>query len=239
LQQLMPKPKAIPVTAPQYECFFCKKEFKREGTFLKHLCEKKRRFTDRELPHVRLGYLAYQKFYKFNYRREINIDHFNNSQYYNAFVKFGKYMIDVNAIDPMEFIQFLIEKGASIPVDRWATDAVYETYVRMRTMKESPETAAERTILLMQQWAIESGNDYKDFFRLIPTPLAVHWIRSGRISPWMLYATQSGQELLGRLDNEQVAIVSQYIDPAIWTKRIKLFEKEINSLAKILEEVGI
>lgn len=222
-----------------YACHFCKKEFKYEGTFLKHLCEKKRRFIDRDLPQVRLGFLAYQRFYKFNYRREPDGEHFRNSKYYSAFVKFGKYMIDVNAVEPMEFAQFVIEKGASLPVDRWGTDTVYKTYIRERTMKESPEAAAERTILIMQQWAIDTGNDYRDFFRKIATPRAVSMIQLGRISPWMLYATASGQELLQRLDPEQVNIVSSYIDPTVWRRRIKLFEKDVASLAAILKEAGI
>lgn len=224
---------------PDFACHFCKKVFKFEGSFLKHLCEQKRRFIDRDMPQARLGYSVYHRFYKFNYRKEPDGEHFRKSKYYNAFVKFGKYMIDVNAIDPMSFAQFVIEKGASIPVDRWSTDVVYETYVRDRTMKESPEVAAERTIMLMQQWSIDTGNDYRDFFRKIETPLAVHWIRSGRISPWMLYATDSGQSLLSRLSNNQVKMISDYIDPTIWTRRIKLFKDDVTSLIKILKEEGI
>jgi hypothetical protein len=238
----MPRAKVIPVEKPDkpdFSCRFCKAKFVREGAFIKHLCRTKRRFIDRELPHVRLGFAAYLKFYKFNYRKDKTIEHFNDSPYYDAFVKFGKYMIDVKAIEPMEFTQFLIEKGNAVPIDKWATDAVYETYVRHRTMKESPEVAAERTIMLMQQWAIDSGHNYKDFFRLIPTPRAVHWIRSGRISPWMLYATASGQELLGRLNDEEVSIVASYIDPTIWTRRIKLFSKQVDDLAAMFKEVGL
>lgn len=223
----------------EFRCRFCDKEFKKEGSFLKHLCARKSRFIDRDLPQVRLGYAAYLKFYKFNYRKEPSFELFIASKYYNAFVNFGKYMVDVQAIEPMEFVQFVIEKGASLPVDRWGTDTVYETYVRQRTMRETPEVAAERTILLMQQWAIETGNDYRDFFRLISTPRAVHWIRSGRISPWMLYATASGLELLARLSDEEVNIVSSYIDPTSWARRIKLFAREVDGLRAIFKEVGL
>jgi len=235
----MPKAKVTEKPVDDFVCRFCDKVFVRESSFVKHLCEKKKKFIDRELPHVRLGYSVYCLFYKFNYGKEQPADHFRKSKLYNAFVQFGRYMIDVQAIEPLEFAQFVIEKGASLPIDRWGTDAVYETYVRNRTMKETPEVAAERTILLMQQWAIESGNDYRDFFRLISTPRAVHWIRSGRISPWMLYATQSGQELLQRFNGEEVNIVSGYIDPAMWKRRIKLFAKEVDSLSEIFKEVGL
>jgi hypothetical protein len=188
----MPKQKKLDHESNESVCRFCKLVFKRESTLAKHLCKKKKRFLDRELPHIRLAFIAYQKFMNFNYNKTPTDEQFRNSPHYEFFVRFGKYVEDVKAIDPPSFMYFCIKQGAGLSIDKWGTDAVYETYVRHRTMNESPQDAAERTIRLMYQWSVDTGNDYKDFFRLITTTLATNWIKLGRISPWMLYGTESG-----------------------------------------------
>lgn len=231
----MPKGKK---SDPDFKCHFCKKVFVHEASFLKHLCEQKKRHIDRDLPHVRLGFLAYRKFFKFNYRREPDFEHFRKSRHYGVFCHFGQYMLDVRASNPMEYAQFMIEKGASVPIDRWSTDAAYETYIRHRNANESPGTAVERAVRLIEQWSVESGHALTDFFRLIPTPLAVDFIRSGKISPWMLYATRSGQDLLARFNREELNIVSTYVDPVLWKRRINYHQKELRKLQTIFNEIG-
>lgn len=231
------KPAAVEVEKPV--CAFCKKAFSGDKVIARHLCRLKARFLDRDLPAQRLGFVAFQIFYRFNYRKTVDGEYFRKSKHYELFVKFGAYMVGVKVHDPSDFSRFVIEKGASLPITKWPTDAVYETYLHHKNMTEMPEAAAERTILLMEQWSVESGNDFRDFFRLIPGPLAVQFIRSGRISPWMLYATKSGQELLQRLGSEELNIVAKHINPALWKRRITLHAQEVENLSVIFEEVGL
>ena len=90
----------------------------------------------------------------------------NNSQRVNiiqALQNFDKYMLDVNAIDPEKFIDFVIT--TSVKLDKWTSDAVYETYIRELNKKETAERAVERGILLMQQWSRENDRPYNVFFR--------------------------------------------------------------------------
>jgi len=232
------KPRVVSVKEEKIPCAFCKKKITAaEG--VKHLCIQKKRWLDRDLPYVRIAFEVFSLFFKINFRRDVNFDDFIQNSNHKFFVTFGKYIYDVNAVQPMGFARFVIEKGAGLPIHKWPQDSVYETYVRQLTARESPDAAAERTILLMEQWAVESGEDWRDFFRLISPTLAVHWIRSGRLSPWLLYATQSGNDLLGRFSEEQLKLVEQYIDPALWKRRISMNRDAIQSLQAVLKEAGL
>ena len=73
-------------------CKWCGKNFKSERTLGVHMCVKKRRFADKEMTHVRLGYRVFQMFYELNTAasKSKSIEDFITSQYYEGFVKFGR-----------------------------------------------------------------------------------------------------------------------------------------------------
>ena len=56
-----------------------------------HVCEPKRRHQQKDEKHVQIAYIAYKRFYELtqgssNFK---TYEHFAQSQYYNAFVKFA------------------------------------------------------------------------------------------------------------------------------------------------------
>jgi hypothetical protein len=220
-------------------CSFCAKKFVHEGKFLKHTCEQKRRFLDQDERHVKLGFWAYARFYEVAYagKKVQTYALFSKSSFYNAFVKFGRHVLDINAISPQQFVDFLI-KG-KVPVDSWCSQVVYDTYVRELAKRESADAALERNFLLMQQWAMETDEEWTNFFRKVPTPLAVMQIRSGRISPWVLYTAPSGIDLLARFTPEQMGLVTQAIDPDFWSVKLAQHTDEVEAIRSTLEEAGL
>ena len=48
----------------EYRCEHCKRNFVRPANLLKHLCEQKRRWQDKDKPSNRIAYNAWLKFYK-------------------------------------------------------------------------------------------------------------------------------------------------------------------------------
>ena len=203
------------------------------------MCEKKRRFGDKDLKHVRMAFLVYQRFYEINYRSKKlkTYDQFIDSRFYIPFVTFGRYLQDINAINPMAFVDFLIKLG--LPIDKWKSPTVYETYIRELNKRESPDAAVERNILLMQQWSSESGEHWTDFFRKVKPPLATLWIRSGRISPWVLFVASSAAELFGRMSDEQMQIVESVLDPGFWGEKLENHKEEVEHIRSILDEAGV
>lgn len=224
-----------PVTFP---CEFCKKEFTRESSFLNHMCEKKRRWMWRDERYIRIGFTAFQLFYKLSIRskKEKSYEEFMESHYFTAFTKFGRYIEHINAIEAQGFVEMLIKNN--IKLDEWTSEHWYESWTRELARKESPTKAIERNILLMEQWGRETGQNWVDFFRMVPAPQAIDWIRKGRISPWLLYSGV-GHALFDRLSDEQLTLVKEWINPMVWLPKLQNNKAEVDDIRMILEAAGV
>lgn len=223
-----------------FTCNFCKKTYVTERAYLTHLCSLKQRYLDRDLQHVKMAYAIYQHWWTVSYGAKRGMkrtyDDFMRSRQYMDFVRFGRYLREIDAINPMAFVDYLIRGGAKI--SDWQKPSVYEVYLRDLTRRETPTAAIERNILLMEQWATRSGEQWTDFFRKIAPALAVTWIRSGRISPWVLYTAPSADALFSRLSDEQIALIESYIDPVFWRKKLDEHKEDKNHIEEILADAG-
>jgi hypothetical protein len=232
--------KALTPAPEGFDCTFCGKTFKYEKVLIKHLCKKKQRFLERERQDVRLGYIAYRLFYQLNYAnpKVKTPEQFRESNVYDAFVKFGKYVIDVKAIAPEEFIRFAV--NSKRPLDRWTLgDVLYNEYVKLLNRHESFDRALERTILLAESWANQNKAEIKNFLREVAPGQAVLWIQSGKISPWVLFNCESGHELMTKLSEEQFSIVEKAIDTRFWKKKFKDHPDEATAAQEFLRSEGL
>lgn len=194
----------------------------------------------REEKGVRMGLAAYQRFWSTTYgkRKVPGFEEFERSQLYPAFVRFGRYVTEINAISPPAFVDFLLR--AEVKIDRWCSAAVYETYVRELNKSETPDAAVERNILLMQAWEGErEGRHWTNFFREVEPALAVQWIRSGRISPWVLMIAGSAADLFARMSDEQASLVQAAIDPDFWGRMIDKHREEVDHIRTVLDTAGV
>lgn len=222
-----------------FECQFCKKSFKREKTLSVHLCEPKRRWINRDEKYVRLGFLAYNRFYEITQgaTKPKTYEHFAKSNYYTGFTRFGKHTLEINAIDPEKFVDFVITN--SVALDKWCSDAVYETYIRELNKKETAERAVERGILLMQQWSRENDRPYNVFFREISRPRLIHWIKSGRISPWIIFNCDSGDASIAAMTDHEQNMIMEYLEPTFWQRKFSARQEDVEFVQMVLKEAGL
>lgn len=229
--------KDLPQEPEKFHCDFCKKDFQRENSFIAHACEKKRRWLWKDEKYAMMGFRAYQRFYEVAQRikKPKSQEDFINSQYYSAFIKFGKYLVDINAIDPLGFTDFLIR--TSVRLDSWTEPRPYEIWIRELGKKEDPDKALERNVLLMEQWSRETGEDWFDFFRKVNPQIATSWIRKGRLSPWLILTV--GEDLIARLSDEQLGMIQELIDPNFWFTKFDKYEEEVNVIKFNMQSVGV
>jgi hypothetical protein len=151
-------------------------------------------------------------------------------------VKFGHYLRNLKPLDLNSFVDHLIKQG--VHLNHWTLPQVYGTWVIDFVQKESPFAALERCVKIMQDWASSNNDDWNNFLHKVNAQLATEMIRTGKISPWLLYST-SGQSLLERLSDEQINLIQEMVDPTYWSRRFKQFEGEAKQVNLLLKEYGI
>ena len=126
-----------------------------------HMCEQKRRALQRGEKRVQLGYIAFNQFYKLSAgaKKDKTYEEFCKSSYYNAFVKFGSFVSNVKPLYPEKYINYVVTSG--VKLDQWCREEMYETYATDLIKKEGVETALERSINTMVEWAEENNRDRK------------------------------------------------------------------------------
>lgn len=219
-------------------CKYCEKSFARPESLAVHVCEQKRRYQDRDEPGVRLGMQAYLRFYEMTQgsARLKTFDDFARSPYYRAFVKFGRYCVDIRAVNTARFVEWVVEKNKKI--DHWCRDSVYSEYLAEYLRKENVTDALARAIEHSITWAESTGHPAHDCIRYGNSNAVSYAISTGRISAWVLYNCESGQKYLDEIDQDQMAIVWPWIDPEFWQKKFRDYPADQEYAREMLKQAG-
>lgn len=220
-------------------CKFCNKSFVKIDTLQRHVCEKKRRFLAKDEKHVQLGLQSFVRFFQLSvpHKKEITYDDFVNSPYYISFVKFGSFLSNTKPLYMSKFIDWVIKSG--VKIDHWSKDELYEKYVNELIRTESVETALERAIIHMQEWATKNKSQLEYYFQQVKIDQALYDISDGKISPWVLLNTKGGKLLLNRMSEKQLKDLYNIIDPIFWSKKFKANYKEVELVQSIAKEAKI
>jgi hypothetical protein len=222
-----------------YICGYCNKGFMQEKTLFVHVCEQKRRALAKTEKHVVLGFDTFQKFYKHAQPngKDKNYEDFSKSPYYNAFVKFGSFVSNVNPLYPEKFIDYVISSG--VKLDHWCRDELYDQYIFDLIRKESVETALQRTIQTMMDWADTHNAQWNHYFLYVSLSRACYDIKDGKVSPWLILNSKSGKEMLKKFSNEQLLHIQTTIDPVFWLNKFKKFPADVELVKQVVKESNI
>ena len=223
-----------------YSCGHCGKGFMQEKTLSVHVCEQKRRYIARKDKHVILGFDTFQRFYKFNQpsvKQDKTYEEFSKSPYYNAFVKFGSFVSNVNPLYPERFIQWIVQSG--VKLDHWCRDELYEQYVLELIKSETVETALERSISHMMAWGETNDAQWNHYFHYVSLSRACYDIKDGKISPWIILNSASGKAMLQKFNDEQLASVQNIIDVPFWINKFKRFANDADLVKQVVKESTI
>ena len=222
----------------KYTCQYCRKDFMKESSLAVHLCEPRRRRMEKDEAGVRLGFHSYIKFYELTQgsARLKTFDDFADSPYYKAFVKFGRYCVSVKAINPARFTEWVLKQNKKI--DHWCKDSVYTEYLLDYLQVENVNDALARAMEFGIDWSEESGNPPEDCLRYGNSNKIAYAVNTGRISPWVIYNSESGQKFLNELDPTQIAMVWPYIDADFWMKKFKDYPADQEYARDILQKAG-
>ena len=229
----------IALVEQPYSCVHCNKSFMQEKTLVAHMCERKRRALQKDEKRVQAGLLAYNRFYQLtqNAKKLKSYDNFADSSYYNAFVKFGSFVNNVNPLYPDRFIDFVIKSG--VKLDHWCRDELYEKYLYDILKVEPVESAVQRTLQTMMEWGDKHNANFAHYFNYVSLNLAVHDIMNGRISCWVILNSSSGKNMIGKMSDEQLELISPVFDVKSWLKKFRESPADVALVKEICNEVGI
>jgi len=219
-----------------YTCQYCNHKFTKEKTLAVHVCEQKRRHLAIAEKHVQMGYLTFVRFYQITQKKSGNktYDEFARSPYYNAFIKFGSFVSNVNPLYPEKFIDYVITSG--VKLDHWCRDELYEQYVVNLIKTESVETALERSIKYMTAWANENSSVWNHYFNYVNINKAMFDLKDGKISPWLILQSKSGRDMLAKFNDEQLTYVNAIINPEFWVNKFKRNSSDVQFVKTLIEE---
>jgi hypothetical protein len=210
-----------------------------EKTLAVHVCEQKRRYLAKDSKAAVIGYQTFNKFFQLTQGKGQNKTHdeFARSPYYNAFVKFGSFVSNINPLYPDKFIDYVVRSG--VKLDHWCRDELYEKYVINLIHTEAVETALERSVAHMQSWATDNNALWNHYFKYVSTNRAVFDIKDGKVSPWIILNSPSGKEMLANFRDDQLSAIGNIIDPQVWVKKFKKQTFDIELVKKIVKEASL
>lgn len=224
-----------------FKCSYCKKSFKREKSLMSHMCTKKQRMNDQDTTQSRIAFMCYVQFMKSlnstNKAKTFTFEDFVNSNLYMEFVRFARFTIERDVISASDYLNFLIKKGTASKF--WRNERAYQGYLKLYIGKEPVEKALERTFMTMQEWAEANDQDWCNFFKLVTPTELTHIIRSGNLSPWVLYLSESAGQAMDKLSSEQGELIADVIDPQIWHQRFTSKTDDLAFAQEVITKAGL
>jgi len=210
-----------------------------EKTLVAHMCERKRRALQKDEKRVQAGYMAFNRWWQLaqGAKKQKTYDEFCDTSYYNAFVKFGSFINNVSPLYPDKFIDYVIKSG--IKLDHWCRDELYEKYLFEAVKTEPVESAVQRSIQTMMEWADNHKAEFSHYFNYVSLNKAVHDIRNGHISPWVILNTSTGQTMVRNMSDEQLDMIAPAFDVPFWLRKFKELPADTMLVKEICREAGI
>lgn len=224
-----------------YQCRYCNRSFVKESTLSNHVCERKRRFQQEREIGVQWGLQAYLMFYQTTQSsKKISYEDFVNSNYYTAFVRFGRHCHAIHCINFRAYTEWLLKSNRKL--DQWCKESLYSEWLFDYLRRENTNDALERSLQSIIDYVAEVPGlkqCYYNYFRYANQNRICYHIITGRISPWIVYNCDSGQTFLQQLNEEQLNSIMSYVDPDYWQNRFTDLADDVIFARRILKLTGL
>ena len=77
------------------------------------------------------------------------------------------------------------------------------------------------------------------YFLNVSTSRATFDIKDGKISPWLILNSKSGKELLKKLSDDQLDLISKVINPQFWLIKFKKHTEQTNLVKQLVLEMNL
>lgn len=219
-------------------CEFCDKIFVREKNYLKHKCEKMRRYDLFNTVDGQLAFLAFNNWRKFKKYPPVPVEVFANSRYFNAFNRFAEYSRQQSIPDKIGYIKLMADKD--IPPFYWTDYDVYDVFVKTFDESYPVDKKIEISIETLREISERYECALSDVFNNIPPIDLLKLITSRRISPWLLLPSKKFKTfLLCNTTGEERMLFNTFIDISKWKKDFEKNPDLVTMIKQLNDKLGI
>jgi len=221
-----------------FKCQYCEKTFSKESIVLRHMCEQRRRFQQKDTPFARFGYEAFIEIQKhvFGKGKPLEVD-FRKSDFYLACLRWGHFVVDIHCLDAKQYLGWLLKMNVGI--DQWNQDKIYDCWLASYVFSEHLWDGFERSVKSIAEWGEKSNQPYGDYFRKAGTARILTDVRSGAISGWMVFCSDSGCEWMSNLETGDLELVWDFLDAVRWKLQLSKYPEESVSISEICKNAGL
>jgi hypothetical protein len=126
----------------------------------------------------------------------------------------------------------------AIKVDVWGTDSNYTKFLIEYLRKEDPYDAIARSVSACNELSEIEKIQVHDVLRYGNSNKICHAITTGKISPWVLYQSESGTKFLDSISQDHIKIIIDYINPEQWALKFKREPKIADDIKSTLKQAG-
>ena len=220
-------------------CQYCHKIFTSENRVLRHLCEQRRRYQQKDSLFARYGleaFIAIQHTF-FGKNKKITEEDFRKSDFYLACVRWGHFVIDIACLDFQKYLSWLL--NLNIPLDKWNKEEIYDCWLQAHVFIENHWEAFERSIKTLISWGEETGNPYELYFNNAGTARIITDIRRGAITGWLIFCSKTGRKWLANINKSDLELIWEWINPARWKIALEKSPIDTNEMTKICEKTNL
>ena len=123
-------------------------------------------------------------------------------------------------------------------IDHWCRDSIYTEYLLDYLRIENVNDALARAIEFGITWQEQTSNPAHDCLRYGNSNAICYAITAGRVSPWVIYNSESGQKFLSDLTSEQIDMIWSYVDSDFWMKKFQDYPADQEYAKDILKKAG-
>ena len=220
-----------------WHCHYCSRRFAGENTFMKHLCEPKRRAAELLSPLGQAAFGYYRQWMKMKKYSQPGGAAFLESKYYRSFINFAQLMISANVSNPDRYMTLMVE--ADIQPVLWCRDSCYAVYLEWMDKASDPLDEVQASINYLLDICEKESCELSGVFDHMGAQRVLSLIRQRRLTPWLLFCSKSFGKMLGELDKSQLSAFNVVVNSGYWSKKFETEKGTLRNIKIIVEVVGL